>query len=152
MLTICFSSASNLIRGYSAQFQALRVNSCKMEHAKSCFFLRKRQQCCRVLSWFNSCVSGSELYKFFLIVIIYRQGRQLFHEAIRTPCTKSALNSVLLRLFATQIETNESRMMCKYAHLSQSCGETISRQNLSSFFAVFFVIFFTLQGISREVD
>ena len=28
-LLICWSSASNLTRGYSAQFQALRVNSCK---------------------------------------------------------------------------------------------------------------------------
>ena len=30
-LTVCFSLVSNLIRGYSAQFQVFRVNSCKLE-------------------------------------------------------------------------------------------------------------------------
>ena len=53
-----------------------------------------------------------------------------------------ALNSFLLRLFATKIETNESWIMCEYAHLLESWEETISKQNLSSFCTVFVGIFF----------
>ena len=63
-----------------------------------------------------------------------RSGMKTLHEI--------ALNSYFLCLFATKIETNESWIICEYAHLLESREETISKRNLSSFFAVFVGIFF----------
>ena len=53
-----------------------------------------------------------------------------------------ALNSFLLCLFVTKIKTNKSWIMYKCTHLLESGKETISKQNLSSFFAVFAGILF----------
>ena len=64
------------------------------------------------------CPSESELCNFFLIVIIYSivtKEAALSRSNLNT-LHKIAFNSFFLHLFATQSGTNESWIMCEYAH------------------------------------
>ena len=57
----------------------------------------------------------------FVKIILYQQGQgATLLQSKLDNLHRIAFNSVLLHLFATKIETNESWMMCEYAHLSES--------------------------------
>ena len=96
-----------------------------------------------VVYWAGLCASESELCKFFsdsYNIILTREAA--FSRSDMNTLHKTALNSFLLHLFATKIKTNKSLIMCEYIHLFESWEQTICKQNSSSFFAVFFGIFF----------
>ena len=100
--------------------------------------------------WAGLCASKSELCNFFSDSYNITLSREaaLSQSDINT-LHGIALNSFLLWLFATKIETNKSWLMGEYTHLFESWEETISKQNLSSFFAVFFFGIFFRHTCSR---
>ena len=98
----------------------------------SCFSLIRstRQHCCRVRSWFVR-ERIWIMHFFFRTVYKYILTREAaLSRSDMNSLQEIALNSFLLRLFATKIETNESWIMCEYA--KWNAAKIISLQSIKN--------------------